>query len=134
MSERLKPCPFCGGQAYACEYVSTLRDYRIEDKVAMNGMVTRDVKEVVLGAGIVGLAGCVSCKAQVDAFADKYSEPGTAKSAAIEAWNTRAERTCRDCKWLGRESIVPGEYRCNRTERVTTLDDYCSKAVRRDAD
>ena len=41
---------------------------------------------------------------------------------------------CRDCKWLGRESIVPGEYRCNRTERVTTLDDYCSKAVRRDAD
>lgn len=39
---------------------------------------------------------------------------------------------CRDCMWLGRESIVPGEYRCNRTERVTELDDYCSKAVRRD--
>ena len=39
---------------------------------------------------------------------------------------------CRDCRWLGRESIVPGEYRCNRTERVTGLDDYCSKAVRRD--
>ena len=39
---------------------------------------------------------------------------------------------CRDCKCLGRESIVPGEYRCNRTERMTTLDDYCSKAVRRD--
>ena len=41
---------------------------------------------------------------------------------------------CRDCRWLGRESIVPGEYRCNRTERVTTLDDYCSKSVVRDAD
>ena len=41
---------------------------------------------------------------------------------------------CRDCKRLGRESIVPGEYRCNRTERVTGMDDYCSKAVRRDAD
>lgn len=40
---------------------------------------------------------------------------------------------CRHCRWLGRESIVPGEYRCNRTERVTGLDDYCSKAVRRDA-
>ena len=39
---------------------------------------------------------------------------------------------CRDCRWLGQESIVPGEYRCNRTERVTGLDDYCSKAVRRD--
>lgn len=39
---------------------------------------------------------------------------------------------CRDCKWLGRKSIIPGEYRCNRTERVTELDDYCSKAVRRD--
>ena len=49
---------------------------------------------------------------------------------------TRGEAVtrCRDCKWLGRESIVPGEYRCNRTERVTGLDDYCSKAVRRDAD
>lgn len=41
---------------------------------------------------------------------------------------------CRDCKWLGRESVVPGEYRCNRTERMTTLSDYCSKAVMRDAD
>ena len=39
---------------------------------------------------------------------------------------------CRDCKWLGRESIVTGEYRCNRTERFTTLEDFCSKAVRRD--
>lgn len=39
---------------------------------------------------------------------------------------------CRDCKWLGRESIVPGEYRCNRTDRITTLEDFCSKAVRRD--
>ena len=47
---------------------------------------------------------------------------------------TRGEAVtrCRDCKWLGRESIVPGEYRCNRTERVTGLKDFCSKAVRRD--
>lgn len=41
---------------------------------------------------------------------------------------------CRHCRWLGRETPVAGEYRCNRTERMTTLDDYCSKAVRRDAD
>ena len=41
---------------------------------------------------------------------------------------------CRDYRWLGRESIVPGEYRCNRTDRITTLEDFCSKAVRRDAD
>ena len=39
---------------------------------------------------------------------------------------------CRHCKWLGRETTVAGEYRCNRIERVTALDDYCSKAVRRD--
>ena len=39
---------------------------------------------------------------------------------------------CRDCKWLGRETPVAGEYRCNRTEHFTTLDDFCSKAVRRD--
>ena len=40
---------------------------------------------------------------------------------------------CRHCKWLGRESVVSGEYRCNRTDRITTLEDFCSKAVRRDA-
>ena len=38
---------------------------------------------------------------------------------------------CRDCKWLGRESVVAGEYRCNRTERITTLEDFCSNAMRR---
>ena len=37
---------------------------------------------------------------------------------------------CRECKWLGRETVVDGEYRCERTERVTTLDDFCSRAVR----
>lgn len=37
---------------------------------------------------------------------------------------------CRDCKWLGRETVVEGEYRCERTDRVTTLDDFCSRAVR----
>ena len=41
---------------------------------------------------------------------------------------------CRECNWLGRETVVPGKYRCDRTEHVTTLDDYCSKAVRRDAE
>lgn len=41
---------------------------------------------------------------------------------------------CRECKWLGRETVVVGKYRCNRTWCMTTLDDYCSKAVRRDAD
>lgn len=47
---------------------------------------------------------------------------------------TRGEQVirCRDCKKLGRETIVADEYRCNRTERITTLDDYCSRAVRRD--
>ena len=53
---------------------------------------------------------------------------------AILAGSLPVITRCCDCKWLGRESVVAGEYRCNRTERVTTLDDYCSKAVRRDAD
>lgn len=37
---------------------------------------------------------------------------------------------CRECKWLGRETVVAGEYRCDRTERVTTMVDFCSRAVR----
>lgn len=37
---------------------------------------------------------------------------------------------CSECKWLGRETVVAGEYRCDRTERVTTLYDFCSRAVR----
>ena len=39
---------------------------------------------------------------------------------------------CRDCRWLGRECIVPRESRCTRTDRSTTLEDFCSKAVRSD--
>ena len=32
---------------------------------------------------------------------------------------------CSHCKWLGRETTVAGEYRCNRTDRITTLEDFC---------
>lgn len=37
---------------------------------------------------------------------------------------------CRECRWLGRETVVAGEYRCDRTDRATTLDGFCSRAAR----
>lgn len=51
-------------------------------------------------------------------------------------FDTEAEEQlhrCGDCKWLGRETPVAGEYRYNRTERMTRLEDFCSRAVVRDA-
>lgn len=41
---------------------------------------------------------------------------------------------CRACKWLGRETVLPGEYRCDRTERVTGLYDFCSRSERAERD
>ena len=90
MSSELKPCPFCGGEAYAVEYVSALKETRIKSVVGLGVIEHKEPYEAVLGVVIVGLAGCSSCRAQVEAFARKNDEPGTAKAAAIEAWNKRA--------------------------------------------
>ena len=51
-------------------------------------------------------------------------------TASMEIDRKREVIRCRACNWLGRETVVDGEYRCERTDRVTTLDDFCSRAVR----
>lgn len=61
MTDKLKPCPFCGGPAVVSEY---------------NG-----------GFASVGCGGLCSFKPHAFGFPSVDS--------AIEAWNTRAERTCR---------------------------------------
>lgn len=88
-SSELKPCPFCNSEAFAVEYVSALKETRIKSVVGLGGIEHKEPYEAVLGVVIVGLAGCSSCKAQVEAYEGKDDEPGTAKAAAIKAWNTR---------------------------------------------
>ena len=89
MTDKLKPCPFCGGDAYAVEYVSARTETRIKSVVGLGGIEHKEPYENVLGVVIVGLARCSSCRAQVEAHAKKDDKPGTAKAAAVKAWNTR---------------------------------------------
>ncbi|MCR2034135.1 Lar family restriction alleviation protein [Adlercreutzia mucosicola] len=67
MSDELKPCPFCGGDA-------------TEGPV----FVTR------MPSGDIGWVGCVPCGVFVN-----YTHGEGGRREAVRAWNTRAERTCR---------------------------------------
>lgn len=74
--EELKPCQFCGSEN--CE------TYKVDETVfSQNQYLTmrEDMMKLILWG-----AGCYDCSAQVYGF-DTEQE-------AIEAWNTRAERTC----------------------------------------
>ena len=62
MTNELKPCPFCGGEA---EYGLTMAGEEVY---------------------------CTNCGAAMPRT--------TTKDAAIEAWNTRAERTCHNTEYL----------------------------------
>lgn len=66
MSEELKPCPFCGGEAK-------------EGPVNINGTDSSDI----------GWVGCQECRVFMN-----YMNGERGRKLAIEAWNTRAERTC----------------------------------------
>lgn len=70
MSEKLKPCPFCGGKA-------RLEAIDFDDDYPTN------LSEVIWWVM------CTKCGAHTD----EYSTPTEAE--AIAAWNTRAERTCK---------------------------------------
>jgi len=76
MTEKLKPCPFCGGEAVLLEPNESSTFYRV---------------------------GC-NCAHCIGANAVWHAH--TSEAEAIEAWNARAERTCyadevthRDCKY-----------------------------------
>ena len=73
----LKPCPFCGGEN--CE------TYKVDETVfSQNKYLTlrEDMMKLILWG-----TGCYDCSAQIYGF-DTEQE-------AIEAWNTRAEKTCK---------------------------------------
>ena len=77
MNSELKPCPFCGGEA---EYVE---GWQRED-----------------GSWVCGAVKC--CKCGVTRYGEYNNKPGFLSPeeeselslTSIEAWNTRAERTC----------------------------------------
>lgn len=71
----LKPCPFCGDkecETYTTEEVSFVQNQDLT--------MSEEMEFLLWGTG------CYKCSAQVYGF-DTEEE-------AIEAWNTRAERTC----------------------------------------
>ena len=70
MTEPLKPCPFCGGKAErSC--------------IAKKKIPTGFYMQIY----------CTECDAKVSASAQDASD---VVNKAIAAWNTRAERTCRN--------------------------------------
>lgn len=71
MTNELKPCPFCGGEARIQTYRTFIDEYH--------------------GIGTKYYVECSEC------LADRHLGNLTEKEA-IEAWNTRAERTC-TYKW-----------------------------------
>lgn len=73
--EELKPCPFCGGEAELRFFNNGPSfSYRVE---------------------------CLNCTAMVGRRFEEYSTNRTfwfgIKQEAIDAWNTRYERTCEGC-------------------------------------
>lgn len=71
MNDELKPCPFCGGEARTFEFSWHASQFG-------GHMFEKPYWQVI----------CESCKAAIGDF--------DSKAEAIEAWNTRAERTCRN--------------------------------------
>lgn len=71
----LKPCPFCGGEAE----IVTLDNWYINSPV---------------GVGWPVGVGCSQCPVIIAEFGE-YKR-FTTEAEAIAAWNTRAERTCRN--------------------------------------
>ena len=90
MSEKLKPCPFCGGKA-RLEAIDFDDDYPTNLSEAIWWVM------------------CTKCGAHTD----EYSTPTEAE--AIAAWNTRAERTCRNEREEKTSTIVEnrGWYICS---------------------
>lgn len=82
----LLPCPFCGGEAYE-------REHAFRNTHSWSMIICDDCGASVQRAGLDGTYEC-------------------AKQAAIEAWNTRAERTCRNISgknWWAFECSECGE-------------------------
>lgn len=98
----LRECPFCGGEA-----------------------AVRDIKE----PSVNGWVGCQRCRCFMD-----FVKNG--KPQAIAAWNRRANLgscenvRCENCKHYNRMGCSDGFGWCERMDRGTNDDFYCSLAER----
>ena len=91
MTEELKPCPFCGGEAEVSE-------------IAWN------------------VIQCTACTCQLIVLP---IPDGATEEYAIEAWNTRAERTCHPFSGIvlgGPECREEKVWRCSECEEVLSWD------------
>ena len=101
MSEELKPCPFCGGEPKLKRHDDTfivVCEHHEWGKLNADGIRT---------AGDIAIYADMQGEYNFDTHELEYSpeEIERCKNAAIEAWNTRAERTCRyestnRCTWV----------------------------------
>lgn len=103
MNIYLKPCPFCGGEA--------LLGLRFPGDYPFRPYERR-----------WATVSCGRCAARVTRAGLDGTEEGAAKDAA-EAWNTRAERTCR----VESERIIDYGYTVQRAE--WTFDLSCGHSV-----
>lgn len=118
MTDKLKPCPFCGGEAHA-------RQMMIWDD---RGIHTDDDGKWTVECEHWGCMAECGCSFY------------TIEAEAIEAWNTRAERTCRnantdgyrfrfECCECGYATLV---YNC--AARLDELPKYCPNCGARRVD
>lgn len=101
--EELKPCPFCG------------------EKHVMHEQGHVIVTETARSGPRYGVS-CYSCGGRIEFF--------NTVAEAIDAWNTRAERTCRmeyNEDWSGDELYPTEAYQCSVCGHITQegLPNYC---------
>lgn len=88
MTSELKPCPFCGGEA----------------------LIRVDLCRVASGSDHIYIVGCRGFECRGSAVTGPLYET---KAEAVEAWNTRAERTCRN---VGHEHGYKRVFVCSECE------------------
>ena len=98
MSDELKRCPFCGGEAEAWDY-EVGNDVHDPDTLGYLDTVSCTMFAV----------GCESCEIVVSR---------KTKDGAMTAWNARAERTCEmveldDVSWDEYAGVADGARRCS---------------------
>lgn len=117
MSEELRPCPFCGGEArlVVCDSEGNVRDesYEADPYSGLSYAIVHGSDDC-----------CGECPISTSDLLPWLYET---REEAIAAWNRRAERTCRVVR-TGEPSPtgVPREHRCSECGgMLTRFGAYC---------
>ena len=121
MSDELKPCPFCGGEPKLKrndDTFSVICEHHEWSKLNADGIRT---------AGDIAIYADMQGEYNFDTHELEYSpeEIERCKNAAIEAWNTRVEKTCEGCV----HEDSPDPYPCCCCSRDDREDRFESKVV-----